>query len=169
MAYNRTSFHPYNALTPVTLYRVYDCDSQSPLDNDGFACGDPNTYVMNAWHVITPAAICRHLKWRNRRPTQFISFYNNLADALREFRRRRNNVSPHYAAATVRIAVIQIIASDNIWAFPKQQLMAMMNSIGGNVSDINASMGGNEWMVWEFVPRRCVRQVTADGVNWNDA
>ena len=83
--------HQFGDTRYVDLYHVYDNLSQTPfLHGDGISCGDPDDYIMNAWHVIMPLAMRRHLNWQNRISTQFISFYNNEADARREAQRRVN-------------------------------------------------------------------------------
>lgn len=77
--------------THIDLYHVYDNLSRTPYRHSiGIECDDPDDYLMNAWHVITPSAMIGHLDWRNRTRTQFVSFYSSLTNAQREQRRRRN-------------------------------------------------------------------------------
>ena len=73
----------------VDLFHVYDNLSQTPYQTDrGIQCGDPDQYLMQAWHVITPRTLMRHSDWWNRNRTQFISFYDNLDIAQNEAQRR---------------------------------------------------------------------------------
>lgn len=123
----------------------------------GIACGDPNTYYLNLWHVITPEAIKKHLNWRSSEPTQFISFYGNLADAQKEQARRQ--AMPWIDARSVRIVQVEIDAASGVWAFNRDDLLNMMNSFGRANYDIFTTIHPQEWLVWEFVPRNNVRQI----------
>jgi hypothetical protein len=73
------------------LYHVYDALSQTPLHAEGISCGDPNTYLMGAQHIIIYDKMAKHLDWKNREPTYFISFYASRAAAWAEAQRRRSH------------------------------------------------------------------------------
>ena len=137
----------------VELYHVYDDRSQTPfIPEVGIQCADTNNYIMNAWHVITGQAIRRHLDWSNRRPTQFISFYDDLATARREKSRRIDSGRRQ----AVRIAHIRLNNGTNVWFFSKQELLSMMQAVNEPAFDINRTMGRGEWMVWGAVPADCL-------------
>lgn len=109
------------------LYHVYDDLSQTPYQPGiGIECGDLNRYLMTAGHVITPAAMRRHLDWGNREPTQFISFCSNRADAMceRDRRRRQTNVpgGGRRDANSVRVAHVRLSRDSNVWAFSQRDV-----------------------------------------------
>jgi hypothetical protein len=86
----------------IDLWHVYDDLSQTSYHpGTGIQCGDPNDYFVNAWHIITPKAMRRHLDWRNRKQTQFISFYDNENDARREVHFTGRNKRRSYEPTTV--------------------------------------------------------------------
>lgn len=148
----------------LDLYHVYDNLSQTPYQQGiGIECGDLDRYFMNAGHVITPVAMRRHLNWANREHTQFISFYSDRADAIRERNRRRGQTNvpkgEHRDASSVRVAHVRITPNSNIWAFSRNEMLAMMSSFGMPVFDIMASSHPNEWFVWGDVPDQLVQQI----------
>jgi hypothetical protein len=86
----------------IDLWHVYDDLSQTSYHpGTGIQCGDPNDYFVNAWHIITPKAMRRHLDWRSRKQTQFISFYDNENDARREVHFTGRNKRRSYEPTTV--------------------------------------------------------------------
>ena len=89
------------------LYHVYDNLSQTPyIAENGIEAGDPNTYVMQPQHIITYSSMSKHLNWRNREPTYFISLYGNEQTALQEAYRRRQqtNIPGGHLARTLLLS-----------------------------------------------------------------
>lgn len=153
----REYFRPYHfgpSEEFVELYHVYDNQSQTPLIPDvGIQCADTNNYIMDAWHVITGKAIRRHLDWSNRRPAQFVSFYDDLATARRDKSRR---IGSGKSPQAVRIAHIRLSKGTNVWFFSKQEWLSMMQAVNEPRFDINSTMGRRDWIVWGAVPADCV-------------
>jgi len=121
----------------IDLYHVYDNLSRTPYEHGvGINCDDPNDYVMNAWHVITPSAMRRHLDWNNRIPTQFVSFYDNMADASQPLDQRRGRPIVWGVGLrdpnTVRIAHVRLPRGTNIWAFSRPEMVNMMDVFGSS-------------------------------------
>jgi hypothetical protein len=104
--------------------------------------------------VITPKAMRRHLDWRNRVDTQFISFYDNQADARREAQRRRNMNT--WGRGSVCIAHVSIPLGKGVWLFSRQEMLGMMRAVGDHGIDLMACSGSTEWFVWDHVPDSCV-------------
>ena len=96
----------------------------------------------------------RHLDWRNRVDTQFISFYDNQADARREAQRRRNMNTR--GRGPVRIAHVNIPLGEGVWLFSRQEMLGMMRAVGDCGIDLMRCSGSTEWFVWDHVPDRCV-------------
>lgn len=146
----------------IDLWHVYDDLSRTPFRSGiGIQCEDENDYLMNAWHVITPEAMKRHLDWTNRRPTQFISFYEDEQAARREARRRRNQawvagVGPRNPAS-VQIARVRLLRGTNVWAFSRGEMLSMMGAFGqaARLELLRVSTPG-EWFVWGCVPEMAV-------------
>jgi hypothetical protein len=137
--------------TFVDLWHVYDGLSQTPYEPGiGIQCGDPDQYFVNACHVITPKAMRRHLNWQNSVKTQFISFYDNQADARREAQRRRRMYTPGRGA--VRIAHVRLSLGTNVWFFSRQEMLAMMRAVDDYGMDLVSCSGRTEWFVWGRVP-----------------
>ena len=153
--------HRFRADEPhVDLYHVYDNLSRTPYQHGiGIECEDPDNYIMNAWHVITPSAMIKHLDWRNRTPTQFISFYNRLEDAQREQQRRRNQ--PYVGRrirGPVRIAHVRLLPNTNVWAFSRAEMLNMMGIFSNQAQQQTFSTSApSEWFVWGFVPDEFVQ------------
>ena len=147
----------------IDLYHVYDNLSRTPYQPGiGIECDDPDEYFMNAWHVITPTAMINHLNWRNRTRTQFISLYNNLADAIREQQRRCNqpfvyNVG-YRTPGSVRIAHVRLLQNTNVWAFSRAEMLSMMGIFGGQAQlETLKTSAPSEWFVWGVIPDECVQ------------
>jgi hypothetical protein len=142
----------------IDLYHVCDNLSRTPYQHGiGIQCEDPDEYFMNAWHVITPSAMMKHLDWRNRTPTQFISFYDKLEDAEREAQRRRYQLNVPDGGrrfpGTVRIAHVRLPWNTNVWAFSRAEMLSMMSFVGGQAHlDILRFSARGEWFVWGNVP-----------------
>jgi hypothetical protein len=50
----------------IDLYHVYNDLSRTEYQAGiGIQFDDPDNYVMNAWHAITPSAMMKHLDWKN--------------------------------------------------------------------------------------------------------
>ncbi|KAM0704590.1 hypothetical protein Q7P35_008824 [Cladosporium inversicolor] len=139
----------------IDFWHVYNNLSRTPYESGvGIQCRDPDQYYVNAWHVITPKAMRRHLDWRNRVDTQFISFYEDQADAKREAQRRRNMHTRERGA--VRIAHINIPQGSNVWFFSRQEMLDMMRALGDYGVDLMSCSGSTEWFVWGRVWQECV-------------
>ena len=151
----------------IDLYHVYDNLSRTPFRHGvGIECEDPDEYVMNAWHVITPLAMRHHLDWRNRNRTQFVSFYDNLADALHEQQRRLTQPFVRHAgrrrAPSVQIAHVRIPRGTNVWAFSRQEMLDMIGTFGHVARMEMFRMSGvSEWFVWGVVPETLVQNRSA--------
>jgi hypothetical protein len=145
----------------VDLWHVHDSQSQTKYQlGIGIQCGDQIEYVMNPWHIITPRAMRQHLDWRNRRPTQFISFYDNQLDASREAQRRRN--LHQQGRGPIRIAHVRLPRGSNVWSFSREEMLGMMNALNNNDWQLMAFSGAREWFVWGFVPDRFVLDVRSN-------
>jgi hypothetical protein len=150
--------HGFQVGQHVDLYHVYDNLSQTPFEPGyGIACGDPDNYYMKVWYVITPSAVREHLDWSNRKPTQFISLYDNLNDATREANRRRNNVWQGRQPNSVRIAHVRLNGNCGVWANSRDEILAMMNALEySGDTDVFRNLGRTEWLVWGFIPEELV-------------
>lgn len=164
MDHLRQIFRPHQFVHEdhIDLYHVYDNFSRTPYRHGiGIECADPDEYIMNAWHVITPPAMTLHLKWTNRIPTQFVSFYNNMEDASQEWQRRRNqSIVPGGARRdpnSVRIAHVRLPRGTNVWALSRMEMLDMMAFFGGAArGKMFATSEANEWFVWGSVPNSLV-------------
>ena len=94
------------------------------------------------------------MDWHNRVNTQFISFYDNQADAKREAQRRRDVRTRERGA--VRIAHINIPRGSNVWFFSRQEMLGMMRALGDYDVDLMSYSGSTEWFVWGRVPQKYV-------------
>jgi hypothetical protein len=142
----------------VDLWHVYDNLSQTPYQTGiGIQCGDPREFYVKAWHIITPKAMRRHLDWRNRNQTQFISFYDNENQATREAQRRRDSNMP--GRGLVRIAHVRIPNGTGVWVFSRREMLSMMLALDDNGTDLITSSGSREWFVWGVVPEHLVRNI----------
>lgn len=147
----------------VDLYHVYDNLSRTPYQHGiGIECEDPDNYIMNAWHVITPSAMIKHLDWGNRTRTQFISFYNSLEDAEREQQRRRNQPYVRDVGRrnprSVRIAHVRLSRNTNVWAFSRAEMLSMMGTFGHEAQlQTMRTSAPSEWFVWGVVPDEFVQ------------
>lgn len=147
----------------IDLYHVYDNLSRTQYEHGiGINCEDPNEYIINAWHVITPFAMRRHLNWSNRIPTQFVSFYDNMADAARAQHHRRSR--PFVSGGiyrdpnSVRIAHVRLPRGTNVWAFSRAEMLDMMGVFGNAARlEMLRTSGANEWFVWGVVPEALVQ------------
>lgn len=147
----------------IDLYHVYDNLSRTPYQRGiGIQCEDPDNYIMNAWHFITPSAMRNHLDWKNKTRTQFISLYSNLETAEREQQRRRNqtfvsNVGPRNPES-VRIAHVRLSRNTNVWAFSRAEMLSMMGTFGSQMQmEMSQVSAPSEWFVWGVVPDECVQ------------
>ncbi|KAK2007895.1 hypothetical protein LZ32DRAFT_609898 [Colletotrichum eremochloae] len=145
----------------VNLYHVYDDLSRTPYQHGiGIECEDPDIYFMNAWHVITPSAIGKHLNWCNKAPTQFMSFYNNLKTARCEQYRRCNQTYVHDVGyrrpESVRIAHVRLPRNTNVWAFLHEEMLGMMGTFGAGL-EMSRISDPSELFVWWGVPDECVQ------------
>ncbi|KAF2137743.1 uncharacterized protein K452DRAFT_278101 [Aplosporella prunicola CBS 121167] len=156
--------HQFGPNERLTLYHVYDNLSQTPLDERGIECGDPNILLVNPWHVITVDKIKDHLDWSSRNPTQFISFYNDKDKAIDEANRRReqrwvyNGEEDRFKKRypeKVRIAVVELEKASSVWVFSREDLKRMLGS-HPDVFYGTHRPGHNEWFVWGHVPRENV-------------
>jgi hypothetical protein len=60
MVHLQQNFRPHQFVNEgyIDLYHVYDNLSRTQYEHGfGINCEDPDDYVMNAWHVITPSAM----------------------------------------------------------------------------------------------------------------
>jgi hypothetical protein len=75
---------------PYIFFRVEDEDSRAQYSGeDGLFAEDTHTWVdFNWWDWRLRGQVERHLDWRNRVPTPFISMYCDEAVAHREVKRR---------------------------------------------------------------------------------
>lgn len=146
---------------------MYDNLSRTPFQHGvGIECEDPDEYVMNAWHVITPLAMNRHLDWSNRNPTQFISFYGDLGAATREQQRRLHQTfvpgGGHRDGNSVRIAHVRLPRDTNVWAFSRAEMLDMMGVFGQPAQHQTfRTSGPSEWFVWGVVPKDLVQNRSA--------
>ena len=143
--------------THVDLYHVYDNLSQTPYaPGIGIECGDPDNYMTNACHVITPSTMSRHLKWKNRHPTQFVSLYADQTAAQTEAERRMGHVwtpSGRRDPNSVRIAHIRLPRGTNVWFFSRAKMLDMMATFGpGAQQAMFATSHPSEWFIWGGVP-----------------
>jgi len=147
----------------VDLYHVYDNLSRTPYRRGiGIECEDPDNYIMNAWHVITPSAMRKHLHWRNSTRTQFISFYNSLQTAEREQQRRRSQTYVpgvgRRIPESVRIAHVRLPRNTNVWAFSRAEMLSMMGTFGHQAQlEMSRVSAPSEWFVWGAVPDEYVQ------------
>jgi hypothetical protein len=147
----------------IDLYHVYDNLSRTPYEHGvGINCDDPNDSVMNAWHIITPSAMRRHLYWKNRIPTQFLSFYDNMADASQELNRRRSHLFVQGVGRrdpnSVRIAHVRLSRGTNVWAFSRLEMLDMMDVFGSSARrDMFLTSGASEWFVWGGIPEALIQ------------
>nr|POF18006.1 hypothetical protein CFP56_13417 [Quercus suber] len=146
----------------IDLYHVYDDLSRTQFyHGTGIQCEDSRIYVMDAWHVITPRAMLKHLDWGNREATQFISFYADHGYAVAEQQRRMNQ--PFVSGVgyrnrhSVRIAHVRLARDSNVWVFSRQDLLNMMQTnFPASVRELWVSSGPQEWFVWGTVPETFV-------------
>ena len=142
----------------IDLYHVYDNLSRTLYQPGvGIECEDRDNYYMDAWHVITPAAMSKHLDWKNRERTQFISFYDNLNDALNEAQRRRIQPFVRNAGArdpaSVRVAHVRLLQNTSTWSFSRAEMLNMMATFGPQAQwQMLPVSGRSEWFVWGVVP-----------------
>lgn len=141
----------------LTLYHVYDNLSQTPLRDDGISCGDPNTYYMHPRHIITHKKILSHLKWEEREPTYFISFYDSAKAALEEAIRRQGQPRPqgmYRNVDSVRIATVSARELDakKVFYFSTPELKKMVPPS----HDMRPRLDPREWFAMEFVPRSTI-------------
>lgn len=164
----RLIFRPHqfgNDVQHIDLYRVYDNLSRTPYQlGVGIECEDPDNYYMEAWHVITPATMSKHLDWENRERTQFISFYDNLVDALTEQQRRRGQTFvPNVGQrdpASVRVAHVRLPQNTNVWCFSRAEMLNMMETFGSKTQwQMIPVSGQSEWFVWGAVPDHLVLRI----------
>lgn len=147
----------------VDLYHVYDNLSRTPYRRGiGIQCEDPDSYIMNAWHVITPSAMRNHLDWRNSTRTQFISFYNSLKAAEQEQQRRRNQTFVNNVGRripeSVSIAHVRLPRNTNVWAFSRAEMLSMMGTFSHQTKlEMSQVSAPSEWFVWGAVPDECVQ------------
>jgi hypothetical protein len=75
---------------PYIFFRVEDEDSRARYsDEEGLFAEDTDTWVdFSSWDGRLLGQVQRHLDWRNRVPTPFISMYCDEGVALREAERR---------------------------------------------------------------------------------
>lgn len=104
----------------------------------------------------------KHLDWRNRTRTQFISFYNNLEDAQREQQRRRNQPYVRDVGRRIpgsaRIAHVRLLRNTNVWAFSRAEMLSMMGTFGDQAQlQTFRTSARSEWFVWGFVPDEFVQ------------
>lgn len=114
--------------TYVVVYHVYDNLSRTP-NRPRIECEDPAEYTMNAWHVITPETLMRHLNFAGRRRHRFTSLYANMNDAIREADRRRNQILvPNVGwrqPDSVRIERVCLPYNRDVWFFSRAEMMAL--------------------------------------------
>jgi hypothetical protein len=146
--------HGFQVGQHIDLYHVYDNLSQTQFERGyGITCGDPDNYCMGAWHVITPTAVRKHLDWRNRQPTQFISLYDSLEHAKAEKERRLNKIRYGRQPNTVKIAHVRLDGNCRVWANSRDEILAMMNAVGySGRTDVFTNLGSSEWLVLGFIP-----------------
>ncbi|KAK4504547.1 hypothetical protein PRZ48_005463 [Zasmidium cellare] len=121
----------------VDLFHVYDNLSRTPyIPGEGIRREDPDRYWMHPIHVITPEKLMLHADWNNRKPTQFISFYGDLASARQEAQRRRGQkIVPgglQRDPDSVRIAHVRLQREANVFFFSRDEMLEMMQCFGGN-------------------------------------
>jgi hypothetical protein len=114
---------------------------------------------MGAQHIITYDKMAKHLDWRNREPTYFISFYISRAAACAEAQRRRRhwNVGGNSRQPdSVRVATVSAQALDHakVFYFSNEELIKML--VLPSNHPIRSSLGREEWFVMEFAPRETV-------------
>jgi hypothetical protein len=156
----RELFRPHQFVNEpyIDLFHVYDNLSRTQYEPGiGIYCEDPNEYYMNAWHVIAPPAMRKHLDWYNRSPTQFVSFYDNKTDASQEWaRRRRCPVVPggkRRDPNSVLMAHVRLPRGTKVWFFSRQDMLVMMGAFGGTArQEMLQTSGAKEWFVWGVVP-----------------
>ncbi|EMC97247.1 hypothetical protein BAUCODRAFT_121743 [Baudoinia panamericana UAMH 10762] len=149
-------FQPHDFVNQnfLDLYHLYDNLSCTPFQAGiGIHCEDPDQYLMDAWHVITPDTMRRHLDWKNRRRTQFISLYGNEATAIRERQRRCSQLwvpgVGQRELTSIRIAHIRLPSNTKVWAFSRVEMLHMMGTFGSEVrSELFTVLGVDEWFVW---------------------
>lgn len=147
----------------IDLYHVYDNLSRTPYRRGiGIECEDPDSYIMNPWHVITPSAMRKHLNWRNSTRTQFISFYSCLETAEREQQRRRSQTSVLQVGRrrpeSVRIAHVRLPQNTNVWVFSRAEMLRMMGIFSPQAQfELSGVSAPSEWFVWGVVPDECVQ------------
>ncbi|KAK1613522.1 hypothetical protein BDP81DRAFT_443702 [Colletotrichum phormii] len=164
----RETFRPHRFGTNehyMDLFHVYDDLSRTPyLHGIGIQCEDPDTYVINSWHVITPSAMRNHLNWRSSTPSQFISFFDSLQDARREQQRRRDKTYVSHVGyrrpESVRIAHVRLQRNTNVWVFSRAEMLRMMRTFGRQAElEMAQSSALGEWFVWGVVPDECVQSM----------
>lgn len=142
----------------VDLFHVYDNLSQTPYQRGiGIECSDPDRYIMNSWHVITPEALRNHSDWKYRGRTQFISFYGKLESAQKEAQRRRKQEyipgGGRRDPDSVRIAHVRLFRGTKVWFFSRDQMLRMMQCFGWNAAyQMTTCSHPDEWYVYGDVP-----------------
>ncbi|KAK3721452.1 hypothetical protein LTR37_003007 [Vermiconidia calcicola] len=137
MAYgSRDVFSPHTFAAHenyIDLYHVYDDLSRTPyIHGIGIECEDPDEYFMHASFVITPEAMRKHLHWKNRQRTQFISFYDDLAVAQTEMQRRIDHpFVPNVGMRNpdlVRIAHVRLHRGTKVWGLSRAEMLEMIGA-----------------------------------------
>ena len=94
---------------PRFLYRVFDDNSVSRLDEDGvdgFVAGNPDGAFNRNWHWVK-YVIQRHMRWANRRPTPFISVTSSRNKAVHYVRQRQEMGHGDVSIAKIDTAALQ--------------------------------------------------------------
>lgn len=149
----------------IGLYHVYDNLSRTPYQPGvGIQCEDPDNYYMSAWHVIMPSTMRKHLEWRNRDRTQFISFYSRWDGALNERRRRRNQLYVlgvgHRILGSIRVAHVRLPRYTDVWVFSRIEMLGMMGAFSHQAGlEMLEESAPSEWFVWGDVPNTLVQRI----------
>jgi hypothetical protein len=163
-------FHPhqFNPFTVRNLqfYHVYDGLSQTPyIPSLGIEAGDPNIYFIRYCHRITVHSIAKHLDWKQREPTSFISLFDDRECAIRESHRRASRRQVYDPATgqyrnrgDVRIAIIsgEQLALQDVFIFSTEDLISeRMLGLSG-LHPLRGKLSMKEWFVMDYIPQIAV-------------
>lgn len=159
------------------FYRVYDDTSVSAhqyrMRGDHYMPVSTGFEAGSRGHPPTVSAktiLKRHLDWRNRTPTPFISLYQSPERALKEARRRHNHPWVFFrregwsrARGDIRVAVFECYSDfvdSEVKLFPTRGLVK-----SGVLSWHEAKfVDRSEWLAVSYIPGVCV----SDDLSWEE-
>ncbi|KAJ0109793.1 hypothetical protein J7T55_004343 [Diaporthe amygdali] len=153
-----TLFHPIRACIgksrPNVLYRaVHDCHPGNGLYSRGFGTvkNDPMSFMEH---------FCRHLNWKRRDPSPFMSTTSHLSKAV--------NVARWYERNGFSGIEVLVIKMDKEWR--EQSKVWKVNDILatlGRSAMRKASAFEHEYLIEEYIPASCVSRLQWEKVKGN--